>query len=222
MEADTATGTAASLHQRPFPADSTPELWRLVPTAAAIVLGSRQTADALRPEVVRAAECEIAERTSGGGAVVVDPGRTLWVDVFIPDGGSLWSGDIGATFLAVGERWQKTLGGLGLETELWSARPDPATADMGAVACFAGVGWGELLLDGQKVVGFSQRRTRWGAKVQCLYDPTGRQRVLVDALNVESTVRARLGEIFLPTMSEMPAIDAVWAGLVAQFAATER
>ena len=33
--------------------------------------------------------------------------------------------------------------------------------------CFAGVGPGEVLIDGAKVVGISQRRTRAGARFQC-------------------------------------------------------
>ena len=44
----------------------------------------------------------------------------------------------------------------------WSDR------DLGARACFAAVGPGELVLDGRKVLGISQRRTRAGARFQCL------------------------------------------------------
>lgn len=213
----TATGSASALHDRPMPTTASAELWRLVPTAPAIVLGSRQQADRVRPQAGSEAEFEVANRSSGGGAVVVDPDATLWVDVLIPRDGPLWSDDLGRTFLDVGERWQRALAGLGLATEMWQSRPAAQTADIGAVACFAGVGWGELLLDGQKVVGLSQRRTRWGARVQCLYDPQGCQRVLVDGLVLADSDRRRLAEIFLPTMSEMPAIDAVWAAIVSQF-----
>jgi len=171
---------------------------------------------------VRAAgSFEIAPRRSGGGAVLVDPSLTLWVDVFLPRGGPLWSDDLGQTFLEVGARWQDALGGLGCPTEMWSSRPAPETAALGAMACFAGVGWGELTRRGRKVVGLSQRRTRWGARVQCLYDPLGAQRVLVDALDLSLSDRSTLAAIFLPTMSEMPTIDAVWAALVAQLGAVE-
>jgi lipoate-protein ligase A len=34
------------------------------------------------------------------------------------------------------------------------------------LVCFAGLGPGEVVLDGQKVVGVSQRRTRVGARLQ--------------------------------------------------------
>lgn len=215
--ARTVVDSAAALHARPFPDHRTPELWRLLPTAPAIALGSRQTPDVVRPDGRGRATFEIAARRSGGGAVVVDPAATLWVDVFIPRHGPLWDDDLGRTFLAVGERWQHTIARLGLDTELWTARPDASTEQLGRLACFAGVGWGELLVDGQKIVGLSQRRTRWGARVQCLYDPAGSQRALVEALEVSPRERSRLAEIFLPTMSEMPSIDAVWAALATEF-----
>jgi lipoate-protein ligase A len=38
---------------------------------------------------------------------------------------------------------------------------------LGPVVCFAGTGPGEVLVEGEKVVGISQRRTRAGARFQC-------------------------------------------------------
>ena len=35
------------------------------------------------------------------------------------------------------------------------------------LVCFAGIGAGEIVVDGRKLVGISQRRTRAGARFQC-------------------------------------------------------
>jgi lipoate-protein ligase A len=55
--------------------------------------------------------------------------------------------------------------------------------------CFAGTGPGEVTLDGRKVVGISQRRTRQGALFQCAvivsWDPAG----LLDVLALEADER---------------------------------
>ncbi|MEC8814989.1 MAG: hypothetical protein VYA92_04220, partial [Actinomycetota bacterium] len=57
----------------------------------------------------------------------------------------------------------------------------------GGLVCFAGRGPGEILVDGRKVVGISQRRDRSGARFQCtalLAWPTD---VLVDLLGLTPT-----------------------------------
>ena len=41
-------------------------------------------------------------------------------------------------------------------------------SDWSALVCFAGLGPGEVTLDGQKLVGLSQRRTRDGVRIQGL------------------------------------------------------
>ena len=64
--------------------------------------------------------------------------------------------------------------------------------------CFAGIGGGEVIRDGRKVVGISQRRTRAGARFQCalyrhwrpeahvpLFVPPGPSAADLDGLAVE-------------------------------------
>ncbi len=128
----------------------------LVPTAAAVVLGSTQ---ATPPPVTSGPD--VVRRRSGGGAVLVTRDDPLWVDVDLPVDDPLWSDDVGASFGWLGEAWVAALGGGVVhegpfEPGRWGRR-----------VCFAGRGPGEVFVDGAKVVGLAQRRTRAGARFQC-------------------------------------------------------
>ena len=66
----------------------------------------------------------------------------------------------------IGERWVEALrdvvdGELTVHRGPWCAPP------WSELVCFAGIAPGEVLLDGVKLVGLSQRRTRRGARFQC-------------------------------------------------------
>lgn len=187
---ETRRGSAQDLHGLQPPDSQLAHVWLLRPLRSAVVLGSQQKADALRIDAVEAAGYEIAERRSGGGAVLVHPDDTFWVDVWIPAGHRLWDDDLARTFLTVGSAWQQVLAERGYDTTMWGDRSD--RSDAARVACFAGRGWGELMLGGIKVLGLSQRRTRYGARVQCLFDPAGAQRRLVPLMVVVPALRAML------------------------------
>lgn len=125
------------------------------PTEAVVVLGSTQ------PEAVVASGVRWLRRRSGGGAVLVEPGGLVWVDVFVPAGDPLWEDDVGRAFLWLGRAWADALGGAAVhEGPLVTTRWSP-------LVCFAGLGPGEVTLEGAKVVGLCQRRTRAGALFQC-------------------------------------------------------
>ena len=156
------TGPAGAFHERepsyPFPR----AVWVADPTAPALVLGSTQQPDVVAP----GATIDVVRRRSGGGAVLVEPGAQVWIDVLLPADDDLWDDDVGRSFRWLGEVWQRALADLGL----------PATPHDGAMCtnrwsrlvCFAGLGPGELVDEhGRKVVGISQRRTRDGARFQC-------------------------------------------------------
>lgn len=144
-------------------------------TRPAVVLGSAQpegTVDAARAV---AAGIDVARRPSGGGAVLVTPGDALWAEVFLPAGDPLWSDDVRVAFHWLGRVWAGALGRLGLGAG-WHDGP-LLTSPWSRLVCFAGLGPGEVRVEGRKVVGLSQRRTRTHARFQCCallrWDPAG-------------------------------------------------
>jgi lipoate-protein ligase A len=135
-------------------------------TRPALVLGSTQPESDVDPVAARAAGTEVARRRSGGGAVLLVPGRATWVDVTIARADPLWHDDVAVAFHWVGRAWAAAVGRLGIEATVhvgplvetsWSRR-----------VCFAGIGAGEVVVGGRKLVGISQRRTRDGARFQCV------------------------------------------------------
>ncbi len=158
-------GTAAELHALAMPeGDAPPALWVLRSTAPALVMGSAQRETDFDLDALQADGVALAPRRSGGGAVFIEPAGVVWVDVLAPRGSVYWSDDLGETFLRVGERWQAALSELGVASEIVRASPDRSPE--ARLACWAGLGWGEVTVDGAKIVGLSMRRTRWGARIQ--------------------------------------------------------
>ena len=157
---------AADFHARPLDELPRRAIWVCEPTGSALVLGSAQ-----RPEVVDAAACEragvsVVRRRSGGGAVLVEPGALLWVDVIVPAGDPLWVSDVGRAFLWLGETWRAALDELGVAASVHEG--GLVRGPWSDLVCFAGLGPGELTApDGAKLVGMSQRRTRAAARFQC-------------------------------------------------------
>jgi lipoate---protein ligase len=128
-------------------------------TAPALVLGSTQPA--VEPGVV-----DVVRRRSGGGAVYVAAEDVVWVDVFLPAGHALWDDDVGRAFWWLGDAWAAALESLG-ERALSVHRGPLVSTRWSRAVCFAGVGPGEVVRDGRKVVGMAQRRSREGALFQC-------------------------------------------------------
>ncbi len=157
---------ARAFHARALPDPVTRQVWVCDPTGPALVLGSAQ-----RDEVVDRAACEragvdVVRRRSGGGAVLVEPGTLLWVDVLLPADDDLWRADVGEAFLWLGEAWARALDELGLPLEVH--RGPLVRTRWSDLVCFAGLGPGELTdATGAKLLGMSQRRTRAGARFQC-------------------------------------------------------
>jgi lipoate-protein ligase A len=129
------------------------------------VLGSTQPDAVVDHAAAAAAGVEVVRRRSGGGAVLVEPGGVLWVDVVIPPGDPLWDDDVGRAAHWVGDAWAAALGAVGV-AGAQVHRGALVTTPWSGLVCFAGVGAGEVLVDGAKVVGLAQRRTRAGARFQ--------------------------------------------------------
>ena len=145
-----------------------------------LVLGSSQADGTVDHERAARRGVDVVRRRSGGAAVLVEPGAAVWIDVTIPAGDPLWDNDVGRAFHWLGAAWAETLAAEGLPARMhhgglrstpWSGR-----------VCFAGLGPGEVTLDGRKVVGLSQRRTRAGALFHCAallrWDPVEIVRIL--------------------------------------------
>lgn len=165
-------GPAGALHQAS--ADLlAPDLVRrrarvLVAEQPAVVLGSHEPDDWFDRSALRAAGLDLARRRSGGGAVMVGAGLTLWVDFVVPAGDALWDDDVSRASWWVGDLWREAFALAGVEDAdaltVWQG-PMRRTR-WSSVICFAGVGPGEVEIGGSKVVGVSQRRNRHGALFQ--------------------------------------------------------
>lgn len=134
-------------------------------TRPAVVLGSSQPEGAIDGDRAAAADIDVVRRRSGGGAVLVEPDHTLWLDVTIPVGDARWDADVGRAFHWLGRAWVAALGRLDISAR-WHDGPMQRTR-WSDLVCFAGLGPGEVTIEGRKVVGMSQRRTRAGILYEC-------------------------------------------------------
>jgi lipoate-protein ligase A len=128
----------------------------------AVVLGSTQDVRMVDRGATRAAGIDVARRRSGGGAVLLVPDAQVWVDVVVPAGDPLWDDDVCRASWWLGQAWAGALGGGEVH------RAGVSDREAGRVACFASVGPGEVVRHGAKALGISQRRTRSGARFQCV------------------------------------------------------
>jgi lipoate---protein ligase len=164
-QVERATGSAADFHARDLPADPVRTVSVLEVDRPALVLGSTQPAADVDGEALRAAGVELVRRHSGGGAVLLVPGESLWVEAVLPRGDPLWDEDVGRSFGWLGRVWVEALADLGVDARA-HAGPLSCTAWSRRV-CFGGVGSGEVTVEGRKAVGIAQRRRRPGARFQC-------------------------------------------------------
>lgn len=171
MSAAPLRGAAGEIHARDLAPPTGPgaTLAWIEATGPALVLGSRQAAvPGLVDEVACARDgVEIARRRSGGGAVWLAPGEHLWVDVLVGRDDPRWDDDVTRACGWLGDAWCEALAAEGL------ASPGDLAVHRGglvhdAPVCFAAMGPGEVALGGAKLVGLSQRRTREGARFQCV------------------------------------------------------
>ena len=110
---------------------------------------------------------EVTGRRSGGGAVLLEPGQSVWIDVLVPVGRRALGRRRGRSFPGWARRGLTALGRPRLAGAEVHAGGLVRTAASARV-CFAGLGPGEVSIGGDKAVGLSQRRTRAGARFQCI------------------------------------------------------
>ncbi|MFM8793618.1 MAG: lipoyl protein ligase domain-containing protein [Acidimicrobiales bacterium] len=163
--ADTWRGGAGEFHAQDLPHGR--RLWLVEPISPALVLGSSQRADEVDPERAAQLGLEVCSRRTGGGAVWLDPTCSLWVDLTIDRDDPLWTDDAPTSGVWLGTVFSALLeplvnGAVEVWTGPYVARP------LARALCFAGLAPGEVTVAGAKAVGISQRRTRDGARFQCV------------------------------------------------------
>jgi lipoate-protein ligase A len=164
-QVETWLGSAAALHALDWPEPLAPTVWVFEVERPALVLGSAQRPADVDHDALDRAGIDLAQRRSGGGAVLVEPGAGAWIDVLIPRGDLRWDDDVLRSFPWLGQAWVDALADLGLAAEVH--RGALACGAWGRQVCFAAIGSGEVTIDGAKAIGLSQRRTRTGARFQC-------------------------------------------------------
>ncbi|HEV2759120.1 MAG TPA: hypothetical protein VGV86_06080 [Acidimicrobiales bacterium] len=175
---------AADVFDRQWPVPAVPTVWVVEVTREAVVLGSTQPASIVAPGV------DAVRRRSGGGAVLVEPGGLVWVDVLVPAEDPLCEADVGRAFTWLGRAWAVALADAGVGGA--EAHDGPLVVnEWSPLVCFAGLGPGEVTVDGAKVVGLCQRRTRAGALFQCAALLDWRPERLLDRLAVPEAERER-------------------------------
>jgi lipoate-protein ligase A len=141
-------------------------IWNVSISDTALVLGSSQNANVVDLEACTRANVAVVHRRTGGGAVYLAASEHLWVDVVVPRGDRLWNDDVVHSSQWLGDVWKRVLTSCG-QTGLSVHRGPLKTSTWSNLVCFAGVGPGEVLRNGVKVVGISQRRNRDAARFQC-------------------------------------------------------
>ena len=168
-------GSAAELHGLdPSAGDRAGVVIRVCEVSGpALVLGSRQRHRSR--EVVDRDRCEqlgieVFVRRSGGGAVLLMPGSMVWFDIWVPTTDHRFEIDLRRSMVVVGMWWRSALEAFdpGLRGRLEVHDGPEIPSPWSDAVCFAGVGPGEVLLDGHKLVGMSQRRSADGARFQTM------------------------------------------------------
>jgi lipoate-protein ligase A len=209
------SGSARELHARQIPDPLNAAVaWVLAVDQPSLVLGSGQPETVADSEAAGAAGVEVVRRNSGGGAVLLRPGRCLWIDVLIPRDDARWVDDVGTSTHWLGDVWASTLG---QGTDAAVHRGTLQKTAWGRLVCFGAVGPGEVTVQGRKVVGISQRRTRVGARLQCLvldrWDPAE----VLDLLSLEPEVRTRAcDELASVAAGPTMPLDALEAAVIAR------
>ena len=204
--------TAAEFHARTVPDPAPREIWQHDVTAAALVLGSTQDRSVVDLDACRRANVDIVRRRSGGGAVLLVPDEVTWLDVIVPAGAAGWSDDVHGPMVWLGRHLADAITtATGAHDVVVHDGPMRTTA-WSTLICFDGVGAGEVLVDGRKLVGISQRRTRHAARLQCCWYSTYDPARLVELL--APTQRLALDD--LAPVATLPAAhnDAILAALV--------
>lgn len=192
----TSSGSAAALHRRPIPTDPEHDVWIHHVDGPALVLGSTQPDDVIDGVRAAADRVEVCRRRSGGGVVGLTPETSCWIDVIVPAGSDLWHDDIGLAFDWLGRTWVRALISaippLAVDADIKVHRGPLEGGAAGRLVCFASLGPGEVTVEGRKVVGISQRRTRTATRFQCVAIGRWQPHLLLQYMNPDLLRRAEI------------------------------
>ncbi|MCY3849490.1 MAG: hypothetical protein OXF75_01650 [Acidimicrobiaceae bacterium] len=176
-------GSASTLHEFSPPERPERTLCAVEAHSTAFVIGSAQRESEVDSQCASALGVSIVRRGSGGGAVLLVPGRHVWIDVWLPSGDALWSDDVIVAADWLGEAFALAL--TDAQVQSVSVHRGPASSDAWSkMVCFLGRGPGEVFSGGQKIVGLSQRRTRDWIRFQTVVHRQFSARLTADLLAV--------------------------------------
>lgn len=202
-------GTAADFHARDLPSERA--LWWCDINAPALIVGSSQSIDVVSAECAGQRDFDVVRRRSGGGMVFVHPDDSVWVDITITRDDPLWVDDVSQSMMWLGEVWVSALSPW-LDTATWTNRF--SAGDFGKDICFASSAPGEVFAGNNKVVGISQRRTREGARFQCVlyraWNPRQWAPCIIDAHIEEAATRVAVETI---NATAVNIVDAIFTSL---------
>lgn len=197
-------GSAADFHAEQLGAGRA--LWWCDVDSPALILGSTQNESDISRRVAEESGIQIAQRRSGGGAVYVHPSDSVWIDITIPRDDVLWNDDVSQSMLWLGDVFVRAF------TQWVNATTFRQSFDAGTdgrVVCFSSAAPGEVYVGEAKLVGISQRRSRDGARMQCIVYRRWAPEVWSPILT-SVDVRRRLSDLAVATL-EVPAADIVAA-----------
>lgn len=226
FEVRTVRSTVAAAHALPFPDPVRRAIWFFESTDEAVVLGSTQRVTVLESDELARRGLGVVRRHSGGGAVVVERDALTWFDLWLPADDPLYERDVSRSADWLGAALAEVLATLGVRGDL-TVGPGAAGVGSaverkrwGSLVCFASVGAGEVLIDGRKAVGISQRRTRAGARFQVMIlhrgEPTGTAALFRLNRAEQGELAAILGDLVQPVDLDR---GSVRSAIVAVFAA---
>ena len=97
--------------------------------------------------------------------MLVAPEDMLWVDIFVPKESKFWIADIAKASIWIGRIWDDALKRLDVECFLFDENFSRTEAS--DLICFIGRAPGELFIGNRKILGISQRRSKFGTRFQC-------------------------------------------------------
>lgn len=187
-------------------------LWWCSVDTPAVILGSTQSRTDVNEDLARQLGIAVVQRRSGGGIVYVHPNDSLWLDVTIPQGDRVWTDDVSTSMMWLGEVLVEALSPW-LSTVEYRGVFDVGRD--GRTVCFASTSPGEVFAGTSKVVGISQRRTRDGARFQCVmytrWNPTEWTQLLSDLTVAERTSHLAVEPVNAPAESVVESVLAALA-----------